>query len=475
MESIRSAVRDYSRVTLLLVATVIAVAPMALATQPEACAQNPLPPSVTVCPDGIPLQPGTFHQTPLIDGSTSTRYPDPVSGPETVTLYGQLGTNETQSQPGMVHRSIGIARANSIVPITGPSGEPPAIVVLFIGISNCELEVCGGFSDAWDFQYNHGLIPVRVVGQACATQCPNPHNGNTLNSWNDAGDGIRQQSLLWQAYSPDSPGPRVGSHVYLFNGAKGGEFLGRWDPNSPDNDCQDKECNYTRVAADLANNGFSESQVQVIVLHAANGYPYCDLAGDHCRPDIQDKTPDAYRAEATMGDIVRYLKQGYNGHPPRYPNLKQVFLMSRNYGGYARNAPTDAKLGCVNPEPFAYELAFSVQRLIVAQVNQTYPITSPDNYSGTVDYSNAPWFDWGPYLWASGQFQRSTDLLNWCNNNPGTICEGHRDFRFGNVADDGLYGDLTHPRWEGQQKAAAKILEWLTDPNNAFVAPWIGQ
>jgi hypothetical protein len=48
---------------------------------------------------------------------------------------------------------------------------------------------------------------------------------------------------------------------------------------------------------------------------------------------------------------------------PRYPNLQQVFVTSRIYGGYANGTAH----GCLNPEPFAYEEGFAVQRLIADQ------------------------------------------------------------------------------------------------------------
>jgi hypothetical protein len=209
------------------------------------------------------------------------------------------------------------------------------------------------------------------------------------------------------------------------------------------------------------------------VLHDADNYPYCDISGNHCRDGNPDHTPDAYRAEGYMGEIMRYLKSGLSG-TPRYPNLKQVFVMSRNYGGYSQNAPTDSALGCLSPEPFAFEEAFGVQRLITAQIRQTNGITAPlDTYSGQVDYSTAPWFDWGPYLWASGKDAR-LDGLSWCNDNGG-LCAGFKDFRSGDVPDDSLYGDLTHPSAQGTQKAAPRILQWFTNPNNVLTAPWINQ
>ena len=134
--------------------------------------------------------------------------------------------------------------------------------------------------------------------------------------------------------------------------------------------------------------------------------------------------------------------------------------------------------GCVSPEPFAYEQAFGIQRLIVAQIRQNAGLSSNDQYAGQVKFTNsaddtAPWFDWGPYLWASGNVPRSDGLL-WCNNNDLQQCLNVFDFRNGDP-NQGLYGDLTHPRHSGQAKAATKIFEWLTDTNNLLVTPWIGK
>jgi hypothetical protein len=63
--------------------------------------------------------------------------------------------------------------------------------------------------------------------------------------------------------------------------------------------------------------------------------------------------------EECLGDIARYLKccdlvTGY----PRYPNLQQVFITSRIYGGYANGQQYGNT--CENPEPFAYEGGFAV-------------------------------------------------------------------------------------------------------------------
>ena len=81
----------------------------------------------------------------------------------------------------------------------------------------------------------------------------------------------------------------------------------------------------------------------------ARGTPLCDLKFAYCAPGQSE--PDAYTSERMLGNILRYLKCCKADGTPRYPNLKQVFLSSRIYGGYANG--TDH--GCTNPEPYAYQ------------------------------------------------------------------------------------------------------------------------
>jgi hypothetical protein len=486
MGRVSSARQNYPKIAALAVVLAVAVLAPGPARAQVACPNgaddDPAPAGFT-CPPGIPLPSGYFQATPLIDG-TGQLYPpyDNTRHTEVVSLYGQYGNDEqigpTEAQ---AHYALGLAQANKVqkLALDGTPSPDGSVVVPFFGFSNCEIEICGGNEDFWHLQL-----------QPCATNCNNPMKNPQIGyqPWNTAPEDnplIPQQSLLWQAYSPDNGfgGSRVGQHVYLFNGAKGKQPLANWDPVSPDNGCKDQngnplpECNYIRVHNDLINNGFSDNQVQVIFLYDSTNYPQCDLSGHHCN-DEANGVPDAYKSEQLIGDIMRYLKKGYNGHPPRYPNLQQVFIMSRNYGGYAKNPPNGGVTGCVSPEPFTYEEGFAVQRLTVAQIKQNANITSDDSYSSMVRFSDdnnnsnddAPWFDWGPYLWASGKNAR-IDGLFWCNDN-GFPCTNVLDFRNGDPA-SGLYGDLTHPRHSGQGKAAAKILDFIL--NSPFAQHWLQQ
>jgi hypothetical protein len=310
-----------------------------------------------------------------------------------------------------------------------------------------------------------------LSGEPCATLTPNPENPLDYGEkpYNQIPlDSVTQQSFLYMVYPPPPQLSLVGPHVAVFNGAFGAQTLDTWDPTSigfynshprPFVDLSDPQYNYLRVQNDLSANGFSELQVQAIFLKSADAYPMCDIKHTYC----PGGTPDAYTAEMYMGDIMRYLKQGLPPTiPARYPNLQQVFVTSRIYGGYANGKTGSGSMHaeCLNPEPFAYEEGFAVQRLIVAQTNST-----PDSYSGAVDTTQAPWFDWGPYLWASGPTVSSSTGLNWCNGQNIQACNGglERDVRYGDLdpLESQYWGDFTHPTASAQQKVASSLVDFL--------------
>ncbi|MFH1718023.1 MAG: hypothetical protein ABIF19_11765, partial [Planctomycetota bacterium] len=105
--------------------------------------------------------------------------------------------------------------------------------------------------------------------------------------------------------------------------------------------------------------------------------------------------------------ILRMLKL-------RFQNLRIAYLSSRIYAGYATTQ--------LNPEPYAYESAFSVRWLIEAQINGEAGL----NYDPSKREVKSPLLLWGPYLWADG----------------------------------------THPSTSGRRKVAGMLLRFFkTDPN----------
>lgn len=124
----------------------------------------------------------------------------------------------------------------------------------------------------------------------------------------------------------------------------------------------------------------------------------------------------AQRLEEHLKGIVLVARE-------QFPNLKLIYLSSRTYGGWATTG--------LNPEPYAYESAFSVQWLIRSQMAGTDP---------DLAYGKAPVLLWGPYLWTDGTKGRKD----------GTVWEQ------GDTGPDG-----THPGRSGREKVAQMLLEFF--------------
>ncbi len=126
----------------------------------------------------------------------------------------------------------------------------------------------------------------------------------------------------------------------------------------------------------LKQSGVSRAQVQAVWIKEADARPSEGFPGY------------AKKLQAELTKIVQLL-------PERFPNVKQVFLSSRTYGGYATTP--------LNPEPYAYESGFSVRWLIEEQIKGD-PALNYDPKKGAV---RAPWLSWGPYVWANGATKRA--------------------------------------------------------------------
>lgn len=198
--------------------------------------------------------------------------------------------------------------------------------------------------------------------------------------------------------------------LVLVNGAYGGRAASSWVSAS--------SAEYDRIRDTwLTPLGLSEKQVQIAWVKVANPGPQAALPA---------AAADAYALETSIGQIARALKS-------RYPNLRQVFLTSRVYAGYATST--------LNPEPYAYESGFSVKWAIESQISQAAGDTG-DPRAGNVRYDTgvAAWMAWGPYSWAAGTRARSDGLI-WV------------------PADFGADG--THPAFSGRQKVGAMLLTFF--------------
>jgi len=173
------------------------------------------------------------------------------------------------------------------------------------------------------------------------------------------------------------------------------------------------------VMTRLRGHGSSPNQVQVVWLKDANANPTGTF----------EVTTDTLSAQFFR--IVQIVKQ-------KLPNVKQVFFTSRIYAGYASST--------LNPEPYAYENAFAIKRVIAQQLAGD-PALNYDAANGPVV---APWLSWGPYLWADGLNPRSDGLTWACSElNP---------------------SDGTHPSATGRLKVADSLLAFVR--RDAATAPW---
>jgi hypothetical protein len=216
--------------------------------------------------------------------------------------------------------------------------------------------------------------------------------------------------------------PNKAPQVAIVDCAQGGQAARQWAyPQAGPSGLTPWDTMDQRIKA----AGVTAPQVQVVWLKQAE-----------IRPSQLGEFPaHAQTLRNNIGVILRQLKT-------RFPNLRIAYLSSRIYAGYAVTP--------LNPEPYAYESAFSVRWLIESQVAND-PNLNYDPARGEV---KAPLLLWGPYLWADGTKARQGDGLVW-------------------TAED-LGPDGTHPSPAGRQKVAHLLLKFFqTDANTKswFVKP----
>jgi len=139
-------------------------------------------------------------------------------------------------------------------------------------------------------------------------------------------------------------------------------------------------------------------------------------------------------AQSLRDDVAIILRQ----LKTRFPHLRLAYLSSRIYAGYAATP--------LNPEPYAYESAFSVRWLIESQI-----ASDPNlNYDPAKGQVKAPLLLWGPYLWADGIQPRQGDGVVWTRADLGP--------------------DGTHPSPAGRRKVADLLLTFFK--TDASAKPW---
>jgi hypothetical protein len=212
-------------------------------------------------------------------------------------------------------------------------------------------------------------------------------------------------------------------HVVLVDGAQLGRTASEW-ANPEKSRRPQAGSPWTVLDARLTEAGVTPQQVQVVWIKQAEAFP----------ANLGEFPKHAETLKDNLVSVMNQLKQ-------RYPNVRLAYLSSRTYGGYAQSG--------ICPEPFAYEGAFAMRRLIRQQIEGDERLNC-DPRQGDV---NAPVLLWGPYLWADGTAPRQADGLTWTRN----------DFR-----EDG-----THPSSSGTEKVAGMLLKFLqTDPT---ARTWFGK
>ncbi len=314
------------------------------------------------------------------------------------------------------HDAAGLAAAASIKPLdqNGNASSSGAVVFLSIGMSNATIEFSAfqtKASDPNNPNVNHTTLAIENGAYGGVTACPwtvaqglptpTPCPGLTGVPAENQYDRVRDTVLATATTAPSAP-PGCGS------------------TSSP--------C-------------LTEKQVQILWIKNANPSPalhgLASLIGPTACDILTTATIEACNYESQLGQTIRAARS-------RYPNLKQVFLSTRIYAGYA--------LVPLNPEPYAYEYGFSAKWLIQAQIDQIRN-TTIDPVAGYLNYNNgtASWTAWGPYLWADGASPRS-DGLYWCGGQPGAPCNGQDDYQ----------SDFTHPNPQfGAPKVVDKLMKFF--------------
>ncbi|MGB8170393.1 MAG: hypothetical protein WCF18_23020 [Chthoniobacteraceae bacterium] len=203
--------------------------------------------------------------------------------------------------------------------------------------------------------------------------------------------------------------PTKAKSVVIIDGAQGGQTAMRWaDPRS---------ALWHNVDERLTAAGVSARQIQVAWMKQAEAGP----------AQYGDFPKHAKQLQENLAKDLANLKQ-------KFPNLRIVYLSSRIYAGYATSG--------LNPEPYAYEEAFTMRWLIQDQIAGQPEL----NYDATRGPVKSPLLLWGPYLWADGETPRKADGLIY-------------------KREDLSDKDGTHPTDSARQKVAELLLNFLkSDP-----------
>jgi hypothetical protein len=207
--------------------------------------------------------------------------------------------------------------------------------------------------------------------------------------------------------------PSKNSRLIIVDGAQGGRPSTDWTNGT--------STTWSTVLSRVAGAGVSSNQVQVLWMKQAQRGP-----------------PNNFPSHAQM--LQADLEQIMRNAKVHFPNLKIAYVSSRTRS-YSAGAPEST----LNPEPQAFESAFSVKWMIEKQISGDASL----NHDRTKGAVRAPLILWGPYLWADGTVGRSDGFIWRCND---------------------LENDLTHPNTNGTAKVGAQLLAFFKTHPSA--TPW---
>lgn len=210
--------------------------------------------------------------------------------------------------------------------------------------------------------------------------------------------------------------PNKSPRLVIVDCAQGGQAAYQWAYPGEDN--AKKPSPWLVMDERIQRAGVTAAQVQVVWLKQAEISP----------ARLGEFPAHAQTLRDNIAVILRKLEV-------RFPNLRIAYLSSRIYAGYATTQ--------LNPEPYAYESAFSVRWLIEAQINNDPNL----NYDAAKGPVLAPLLLWSPYLWADGTHPRQGDGVVWLPEDLGP--------------------DGTHPSTSGRLKVAQMLLRFFKTDANA--------
>ncbi len=406
--------------------------------------------SVRISPVTHWLEVGTSVQfTPVVTGTTNTAVTWSVNG-----IAGGDSTDGTISSTGLYTAPSSVpaspqvtitctsnadpteSATGTLTIATGPFAATPLIDFapgqLYVGQLSGLLY--DGSNSVPSIQDSAGLTAASEIQPLDTNGNPSPDGkivlismgvSATSDEWCDGQTTCASYSFMGQAASSSSVNHTT---LAIVNGATAGANATVWAcayGNCPSNSSYTNQ--YDRVRDDiLAPAGLTEAQVQVVWINEATPSPTW-------YPSLNDSSADAYRLEYWLGQDLRALKI-------RWPNVKEVFISSRIYAGFATTME--------NPEPYAYEYGFGVKDLINAQIVQR-ETGAIDPLAGDL-LTAAPWIVWGPYLWGSDSSNPpGSTALTWVSS----------DFT----------SDGTHPNPTGVQQVGTALMNFfLNSPYTAW-------